>query len=235
MTDASLSETLREKEHAGTGPGEITPDGCAVRMWARLATNGEPEIIEAAVPSGATILELGAGAGRMTRPLREKGFRVTAVDESAAMLAQIQDTPTVCSAIEGLRLAARFDVVTLTSFLVNTADPALRAELLRTCAHHVADGGCVLVQCEGAWHTEVEPGTEWERDGMTIRLASRERLEDGARRTRMEYVFEDAAWSQTFLSHRLSQQEVEEALAEAGLAVDRWLTEDRTWVRAVPG
>lgn len=230
MTDTSL----REAEHEGTGPGDFTPDGCSVQMWSRLATNGEPEIIESAVPAGATLLELGAGAGRMTRELRNKGFRVTAVDESAEMLAHIQDTATVRSTIEGLRLAERFDVVTLTSFLVNTADPLLRAEMLRTCAYHVADGGCVLIQCEGAWHTDVEVGSQWERDGMTIRVAAREPAAGGARRTRMEYALEGAAWSQTFLSFRLTDEQTAAALAEAGLALDSWLTEDRTWLRAVP-
>lgn len=230
MTDAPLRET----QHSGTGPGEFTPDGCSVQMYARIATNGEPEVVEAAVPPGASILELGAGAGRMTRPLREKGFKVTAVDESAGMLEQIRDAPTVRSTIEDLRLDERFDVVTLMSFLVNTADPALRPRLLRTCARHVADGGCVLIQCEGAWHTDLEPGTQWERDGMTVRLALREPVADGVRRTRMEYTFEDASWSQTFLSYRLSEQELTAALAEVGLAVDGWLTDDRTWVKAVP-
>ena len=52
-------------EHAGTGPGAITSDGCAVEFYALLPAFGEPEIIHAAVPPRASILELGCGTGRM--------------------------------------------------------------------------------------------------------------------------------------------------------------------------
>lgn len=236
MTDTT---PLRDTEHSGTGPGDFTPDGCSVELYSRLPVNGEPETIAAAVPAGASLLELGAGAGRMTRRLLELGFRVTAVDESAPMLAHVEGARTVRSTIEGLALGERFDVVTLTSFLVNTADPALRQELLRTCARHVADGGCVVLQCEGAWHAAVEPGSAWERDGMRFRITANGPAEDvrgdqGARRVRMEYAFEDAAWSQTFLSRALTEEELTDALAAAGLRLDAWLTDDHTWLRAVP-
>ncbi len=227
------SATLRSLRHEGTGPGAFTPDGCSVSLYARLPANGEPEIVARAARAGS-LLELGSGAGRLTRPLGEQGFRVTAVDESAEMLAQIDGTPTVRSTIEDLRLDTRFDVVLLASFLVNTADDTLRAALLDTCARHVADGGCVLIQREGEWHRTRRGGEEWHRDGMTVRVALRERAADGAKRTRMEYAFEDSAWSQTFLSHDLPDAAFEQALGRAGLALDRYLTDDHTWARAVP-
>jgi len=56
---------------------------------------GEPEIVHAAVPPGASILELGAGAGRVTHPLVALGHPVVAVDESAEMLARIRGAETV--------------------------------------------------------------------------------------------------------------------------------------------
>ena len=49
----------------------------------------------------------------------------------------------------------------------------------------------------------------------------------------MEYVFPDARWTQTFLSRPLTRSAFEGALGEAGLRVDRYLTEDGTWARAV--
>ncbi|MCF6523849.1 bifunctional 2-polyprenyl-6-hydroxyphenol methylase/3-demethylubiquinol 3-O-methyltransferase UbiG [Streptomyces sp. JJ36] len=230
MTDTPQRTLL----HHGTGPGAFTPDGCSVELYTRLLANGEPEIVAGAVPPGATLLELGAGAGRMTRPLLAHGLRVTAVDESPEMLARIDGAPAVCAAIEDLALDTRFDVVLLASFLVNTADETLRGALLRTCARHTAPGGCVLVQREGQWQRDLAPGTEWHRDGLTVRVALREPAAGGARRTRLEYAYRDAAWSQTFVSHHLTEPQFEEALAGAGLALDRYLTEDRTWVRAVP-
>ncbi|WP_220182865.1 class I SAM-dependent methyltransferase [Sphaerisporangium album] len=74
----------------GTGPGAITPDGCAVDYYATLKPRGEPERIHAAIPEGASILELGAGAGRITHSLLALGHEVVAVDESAEMLAHIR-------------------------------------------------------------------------------------------------------------------------------------------------
>ncbi|MFF7979254.1 class I SAM-dependent methyltransferase [Streptomyces sp. NPDC007901] len=220
--------------YEGTGPGAITPDGCAVELYTRLAAGGEPDIIEAAVPAGAQILELGSGVGRMTHPLLERGFRVTAVDESAEMLARVRGARTIRSTIEGLDLGEKFDVVMLASFLVNTGDTEVRRGMLRTCAAHVADGGSVLIQREGAdYHTNV-PRERADPSGYTVRIASVEPVGDGVNSVRAEYEFPDAAWTQTFLARPLTREQFEEALAEGGLEVAEYLTEDGTWVRAVP-
>src|SRR5690349_17564624 len=97
--------------YSGSGPGEFTPDGCAVEVYERMPVGDEPEVIQRTAPAGASILELGCGAGRVTHPLVERGFRVTAVDESAEMLAKVHGTRTVRSPIEALHLNEKFDVV----------------------------------------------------------------------------------------------------------------------------
>ncbi|MFD8817069.1 class I SAM-dependent methyltransferase [Streptomyces sp. NPDC059627] len=220
--------------YEGTGPGAITPDGCAVELYSRLSVGDEPDIIEAAVPAGARILELGCGVGRMTHPLLERGFTVTAVDESAEMLERVRGARTICSAIEGLDLGEKFDVVLLASFLVHTGDVEVRRGLLRTCVAHMADGGCVLIQREGAnYHAKV-PRERVDPSGYTVRIVSAEPVGDGVNSVRAEYEFPDAAWTQTFLSRPLTEEQFEEALAEAGLEVAEYLTEDGMWVRAVP-
>lgn len=217
----------------GTGPGAITPDGCAVELYARLPVGDEPDIIAAAVPAGAHILELGSGVGRMTHPLLERGFTVTAVDESAEMLARVHGARTICSPIEKLDLGEKFDVVMLASFLVHAGDVEVRRGLLRTCARHVAEGGCVLIQREGEdYHTDL-PRERVDPSGFTVRMLSAEPVGDGVNSVRAEYVFPDAVWTQTFLARPLTKEQFEEALAEAGLEVDEYLTPDRVWVRAV--
>ncbi|MCS0603335.1 class I SAM-dependent methyltransferase [Streptomyces sp. LP11] len=220
--------------YEGTGPGAITPDGCAVELYERLPVGDEPDIIAAAVPAGASILELGCGVGRVTRHLLERGFGVTAVDESADMLARVQGARTICAPIEDLRLPERFDVVMLASFLVHAGDPEVRRGLLRTCAAHVADGGCVLIQREGAdYHTNI-PRERRDPSGFTVRMASAEPVGDGVNSVTAEYLFPDAVWTQTFLSRPLTTEQFESALAEAGLEVDRYLTPDGIWARARP-
>ncbi|MER6028959.1 class I SAM-dependent methyltransferase [Streptomyces sp. NPDC001851] len=220
--------------YEGTGPGAITPDGCAVELYERLPVGDEPDIIAAAVPAGAHILELGSGVGRMTHPLLERGFTVTAVDESADMLSRVRGARTVCSPIEDLDLGGeKFDVVMLASFLVHSGDEEVRRGMLRTCAGHVAEGGCVLIQREGEdYHTHV-PRERVDPSGFTVRIASVEPAGDGVNSVRAEYVFPDAAWTQTFLARPLTKEQFESALEEAGLVVDAYLTPDGTWVRAV--
>lgn len=221
--------------HQGTGPGAITPDGCAVELYARFPPGDEPDVIAAAVPAGARVLELGSGAGRVTHPLLERGFRVTAVDESAEMLERVRGAErTIRTPIEDLDLGERFDVVLLGSFLVHTADPRLCHALLDTCARHVAADGCVLIQREGADYHDDVPRERVDPRGFTVRIASVEPVGDGVNSVRAEYTFPDATWTQTFRSRPLTKEQFEAALGQAGLRVDAELTEDGTWVRAVP-
>ncbi|WP_329058120.1 class I SAM-dependent methyltransferase [Streptomyces sp. NBC_00117] len=228
-----MSLEMREG-YGGTGPGAITPDGCAVDLYARLPVREEPDIIAAAVPAGASILELGSGVGRMTHPLIERGFTVTAVDESAEMLERVRGARTICSPVEALDAGGTFDVVLLASFLVHTGDVAVRRGMLDTCRRHVADGGCVLIQREGPdYHTNL-PRERVDPSGFTVRIVSAEPVGDGVNSVRAEYEFPDAAWTHTFLARPLTREQFEEALAQAGLKVDRYLTDDQVWVRAVP-
>ncbi|GGW68277.1 hypothetical protein GCM10010503_51970 [Streptomyces lucensis JCM 4490] len=102
MTGRCPGMTVEMREgHEGTGPGAITPDGRAVELYDRLPVGDEPDIITAAVPAGAHILELGSGVGRMTHALLERGFTVTAVDESADMspseTGSTRSGPSTCS------------------------------------------------------------------------------------------------------------------------------------------
>ncbi|WHM40852.1 class I SAM-dependent methyltransferase [Streptomyces sp. BPTC-684] len=219
--------------HQGTGPGPITPDGCAVELYSRLPIGDEPDIVAGAVPAGACVLELGCGVGRMTHPLLERGFTVTAVDESEEMVERVRGARTVCSPIEDLDLGETFDVVILASFLVHAGDVEIRRALLRTCARHVATDGCVLIQREGEdYHTNL-PRERVDPSGFTVRMVSAEPVGDGVNSVYAEYEFPDATWTQTFLARPLTKQQFEQALAEAGLKVDAYLTEDRIWVRAV--
>jgi SAM-dependent methyltransferase len=131
--------------NSGTAPGEITPDGCAVDFYALLPPMGEPEIVDAATPEGASVLELGCGTGRILRLLAGLGHPVLGVDESPAMLAHVADLPTVCSRIENLRLDRTFDTILLASSMLNT-EQALRRAFLATCRRHVDPLGVVVIQ-----------------------------------------------------------------------------------------
>ncbi len=218
--------------HQGTGPGAITPDGCAVELYSRLPAGAKPDIVAAAVPRGARILELGSGVGRMTHPLLERGFAVTAVDESAEMLEHVRGARTICGPIEDLDLGESFDVVMLASFLVHTGDAEVSSGLLRTCARHVAEDGCVLIQREGEdCHTNLPR----ERDGPQ-RLHRAHRVVGAGRGRQVnavhaEYEIPGRGMDTDVPGPAADQGTVRGGPGEAGLGVDRYLTDDGTWVR----
>ena len=68
----------------------VAPDGTPVDLYLMLPPGGEAEIVDAAVPEGAEILELGCGPGRVTHELLRLGHPVVGVDESSAMLAHVR-------------------------------------------------------------------------------------------------------------------------------------------------
>ena len=195
---------------------------------------GEPAVVHAAVPAGAGILELGAGAGRVTHRLLELGHPVVAVDESAEMLARVRGAETVRASIQQLHLGRRFEVVLLASFLVNTPDRELRGRFLTACREHVRDDGCVLVQRhEPRWFDEAAEG-ERTSDGITFRLRDLARPGPGLLSATAEYQVGERVWTQWFTAERLDDRQLAAALGEAGLTVDAYLTGDGSWVRAVP-
>jgi SAM-dependent methyltransferase len=220
----------------GTGPGVITRDGCAVEFYALLPPGREPQVVHASAGRpDATVLDLGTGAGRVANALSALGHPVTAVDESAEMLAHVRGAETVCARIESLDLGRRFDVVLLGSHLVNVPAQPTRAALLATCARHVAAGGQVLIeQHPPAWFAAV-PESETEHDGIVFRLRDVSRPDPGLVSATVEYRAGDRVWTQSFTTMCLDEQRLRGDLAAAGLAFDRYLTDDRSWLRAVPG
>jgi SAM-dependent methyltransferase len=220
----------------GTGPGVITPDGCAVEFYSLLQAGPEPEIIHAAAGSEpASILELGAGAGRVTAALTALGHSVVAVDESSEMLARVRGAETICASIEGLRLRRRFDVVLLASFLIHAPSAPVRAAFLETCARHVSDSGCVIIQQHPpAWFASVTDA-ERQANGITIRLKDVSRPAPDLVTATAEYEIGERAWTHSFTARRLGEPALRSVLAGAGLALDRYLTADHQWLRAVPG
>lgn len=205
---------------------DAAPDGSPVELYARLPELGEGEVVASVLPAGSSVLELGCGAGRITRQLVRLGYRVTAVDESREMLAHVEGTETVEARIEALDLGRRFDGILLASNLV-TAEPEQRRAFLETCRRH---GDLVLV--EGlplGWSPEDGERTLGE-------VASRlrvHRVQNGVVHGEMEYTVGGETWRHSFTMRVFADEaELDAALAEAGLRLERRL--DPRWFVAVP-
>jgi SAM-dependent methyltransferase len=210
---------------------EIAPDGSPVLLYTRLPALGEPEVIHEAVPAGAEILELGAGAGRITHELVALGHEVVAVDNSSAMLALVRGAETVLADLETLNLGRRFPVVVLASNFINDRDPAKRRTYLESCARHVLPDGQVLLQ---GFPRDWTPSTDWSEHG-DVRIQLRRFEQDGDLISgEMEYVVDGRQLFHVFESKLLSDEELERNLRAVGLRRNRVLDARGAWTEAVP-
>ena len=218
---------------AGAGPS--APDGSPVELFALLPPGPVPALISAAVRPGGDILDLGCGAGRMAGPLVALGHRVVGVDQSPDMLARAggRATEVVLADIEGLDLGRRFDAVVLGSFLVNTPDDARRAAFLATCARHVRDDGTVLVQRLHPVLVPLAVDADSEEDGVVYSMTGVAHDGDLFSAT-MGFTVGGRHWEHPYLARVLGDEATEDALAAAGLRLDRWLDQGRTWLAARP-
>ena len=210
----------------------IAPDGSPVALYARLPALGEPELIHEAIPAGAEILELGAGAGRVTHGLLALGHPVVAVDNSAEMLALVSGAKTVHADIETLDLARRFPVVVLASNFINHPDVTERRGLLACCARHVEANGQVLLQ---GFPRTWTPSTDWSELGDVRLRLRRFTLEDDLIAGEMEYVVDGEKLVHAFESRLLAGDELDADLRSVGLRRARELDDRGSWIEAVPG
>ena len=114
----------------GDGPGPHSPDGFAIEVTRRVEPSGVPELISAELPDRSSVVELGAGTGRIIDALAGLGHHTTAVDHSADMLALVKNSETVLADVRGLDLGRTFDAVVLATFLINVTDIEIRRDFL---------------------------------------------------------------------------------------------------------
>lgn len=218
----------------GSGPGLQTSDGCSVELYRRLPYMGELDDIEAELAAHDAVLELGCGTGRLCARMLGLGLRVTGVDESTEMLAQLPaGVEAVCSSIEALDLGRRWPAVLLASHLVNHPEPAVREAFVGAARRHLAPSGNFFVKRHDvAWLQTVRAGflgaahgvayhaEQVERRGAEVSMILRYALDDGA------------TWRHSFSTTALSEAEIESLLRAHGFARVRWRGAKRLWAQA---
>jgi SAM-dependent methyltransferase len=212
---------------------ETAADGSPVEVFARLPPGPGPGYIESAVGPSCEVLELGCGAGRISRELARRGHRVAAVDQSAAMLSHLEGVPgveAIRADIGGLQLGRRFGGVVLGSYLIN--HPTRGAAYLEAGRRHLAADGAVVIQrYEPAWARAELPGRAQAGD-VTVEVTRLQLV--GTRLTAsVSYTIGSRRWGQDVEAVLLDDDAVEALASGAGLVVDRWIDEYRTWARLI--
>lgn len=213
----------------GTGPGARTRDGCSVELYRRLPAMGELERFAHLVPPGHSFLELGSGAGRLTRELLARGHPVTCVDNSEDMLALLPEgARKVLADIETLDLGLAYDAVLLASCLVNTPEPVMRARLLRACRRHLEPGGLLVFERHDPdWIDSVDVGPAG-KAAVEFFVDRVVRRHDEVEMT-LRYRDGELEWTHAFIAARLDDVDVAELLHEARFGAPVWLDPRRRW------
>ena len=116
--------------------------------------DGDIDLYAGLIPAGGSVLELGAGTGRIAIPLADRGFTVTGLDIAASMLAQADarhaalpvETAARLRFVRGdmrsLALGTRFDTVIASFFTLAHVQPsAAWKQVFAGVARHLKPGG----------------------------------------------------------------------------------------------
>lgn len=216
----------------------IAPDGSPVAIFASLPPTDDPALIHDAVAAGGSILELGCGAGRMTRELAGLGHPVVGVDESPDMLRHVDGAETirietVRADIFTLALKRTFDGVVSASHFINEPDVDRRLALLDVCRRHVRDHGVVLLErYEPEWARAPHGGYGQVGDvEIEIEIHARRGPVFDATAT---YRLGTDTWAQRFTATAIEDDQLEAEARSCGLVLDRWLDDRRTWALLRP-
>lgn len=211
----------------------VAPDGSPVDVYLALPAGETPALIDSVLPPRCSILELGSGPGRISRPLLDLGHRVLAVDNAPEMLAHLTDTETMLADLFSLDLERTFDAVVAGSHLINAPDAASRRALLLVCRRHVGQDGVVLIErYEPAWAAAPSPTRT--RIGRVHVNFEPIALTSASFRGRVTYTLGVRRWTQEFTAAHVTEDTLHAEAEAAGLQLSGWLDEARTWARLAP-
>jgi SAM-dependent methyltransferase len=208
------------------------PDGSPVEAFAVLPPGPAPELLDKVLPPAATVLDLGAGAGRIAHALVERGHRVTVVDQSQAMLDHVDPSlERHLADIEELDLGRAFDAVLLASFLINTPHEHQRDEFVATCKRHVAPGGAIYLQRLDPELVPLAIDAESTDGGVTYAMSD-VRHDGAAFAATMAFTTngDGNRWEHRYEGVVLDDDEIAKAIAPHHLRITGFLDDQRTWV-----
>ena len=126
-----------------------------VRIYAQVGfTAAEGALVRRFFPRGASVLDVGSGAGRSAIALAQEGYQVTGVDLSAAMVEQaereaeranVEARFVVGDAVALPFAAASFDAALFAGNGIGHLEPEGKLRCLRELARVLTPGGCAII------------------------------------------------------------------------------------------
>lgn len=219
---------------SATGTGR-TADGSLIELYRRLPPTGEPEQIHTLLQPRSTVLELGAGTGRIADPLTQLGHHVTAVDDSDHMLAEVRHARTVRARIEDLRLMQRFDAVLLPTNLIHYRGIGLRRAVLATVTRHLKPTGKAVIQWKppSYWATRPSGWTERKAIGAATARVTVHSSFDGLVEGEYALIVDGLELRQCFHLEVLTVEKLRHEFDNAGLQLLTTRPESTEWLEIV--
>jgi hypothetical protein len=84
-----------------------------------------------------------------------------------------------------------------------------------------------------SWFETVADGERTVADGLVFRTREVRRPGPGLVSMTVEYAYGDQVWTQSFTTREVTEASLPRVLDQAGLAFAGYLTDDRSWFRAV--
>ena len=215
-------------------PSAVAPDGSPVAFYRRLPSLGEPELIHALIPPGASVLDLGCGPGRIAGPLAALGHPVTGVDDGHGMVEALPPgVEGVVADARTVRLGRRFDAVLLASHLVN--DPDGGDAFVATAGAHILPDGVVIAETYPLdWEPTAGVGRVQHIGAAQVELLWAT-VEGDRLAAEVRYGVDGMEWRQAFRARLLDQDRLSDLLRDGGLTFERWLEHPGWFTARVAG
>lgn len=198
-------------------------------LYARLTQTAIDELTER-LPSGGSVIDFGAGCGRLALPLLERGYHVTAVEPSAAMMAELRARASELPADRRARLSCvetsmaqnadgvlhdmALCVFTVVAYVLDESELVASAEGI---ARSLTDGGLLLIAVP---RSSVFGSFECDT-GQIIRSVEIDAIDDGpiyvySEQTTVRTPDGQESYSDRFRLRRWLTREVTDVLHELG-------------------
>jgi 2-polyprenyl-3-methyl-5-hydroxy-6-metoxy-1,4-benzoquinol methylase len=191
------------------------------RDWARFAPSAIPtkthvpqltRWLDTRVASGARVLDLGCGAGEITRELVARGFDVAGVDLNAAAIEQCRHSFSAArfylrdvAGVDGLTLAeTAFDAVVCQLVVSVIGDAADRAQLLRNAFEVLRPGADLFISFSAR------------SDDLNEAYAELYARDFAVTQTYGTYLSRDSQGEVLYRTHHFSEPEARELLVSSG-------------------